>query len=439
MRRVYTEKSFSRKPVTILRRALSSVMRHYRKIIIWFLSLFFFVYFLSSIYILIDSLSAGGYAKTVRRISPETGSVLPPPALQAKSAVLIEYLSGKVIFGKNEHEKLPVASTTKMLTALIARERLNLDQRITVSPAAASAGEQEIWLEPGEEINVRDLLYALLVHSANDAACVIAENVSGSVQSFAKTMNDFSRKLGATESHFTNPHGLDEEGHYSTAYDMALIGRKLLDDPVLAKIVRTKRYEIPWASRPFPRTCINHNELLSAYEGANGIKTGYTLKAGRCLVGSATRNGVSLIAVVLNSLDRLGDTARLLDYGFGMTKVIPILKKGQKVGTTQVCSFPKRFVKVTCDKDLNAVHINGTKDEILVMILVREKSRKVLAKGTSLGKAVMYYNGQEVETLKLTAQNRVKPVSTGQKVKYFLWYNLCLTGKIFSAPLRIIF
>ncbi len=437
MRRVYTEKSFSREPVSILRRALSSLKKLHRKIIAGLCVLVFLIFAASSISVLADSLSTGKLVLTFRKILPEKGSVLPPPAVQARSAVLIEYSSGRVIFGKNEHEKLPIASTTKILTALIAREYLGLDQKVRISRGAASVGEQEIWLEPGEEISVKDLLYALLVHSANDAACAIAEKVSGSIQSFAKIMNDFSKKLGARESHFTNPHGLDEEGHYSTAYDMALIGRKLLDDPVLAEIVRTRKYEIPWVSRPFPRTCINHNELLSAYEGANGVKTGYTSRAGRCLVGSATRNGVSLIAVVLNSPDRFGDASRLLDYGFGMTYVIPVLKKGQILGRTRVSSFPKRFVKVACDADLQAVHINGEKQEILVKVMVKEKSREPVKKGTGLGKAVLYFNGQEIDTLKLTAQTSVKSPSTGEKIKYFLWYSLCLTGKIFSAPFRI--
>jgi len=437
MRRVYTERSLSRDPRSLAQRSLSFFGRNYRRIFLGVCALFIFVFLISSVAIFAESLNEGGYAQTVKRITPESGSVLPAPVVQARSAILVEYLSGKVLFGKNEHEKLPIASTTKILTALVARRHLRLDEKITVSTTAALAGEQEIWLEPGEGISVKDLLYALLVHSANDAACAIAEKISGSLQSFAQTMNDFSKGIGARESHFTNPHGLDEDGHYSTAYDMALIGRKLLEDPVLAKIVKTQRHDIPWVSRPSPRTCLNHNELLLKYEGATGIKTGYTSKAGRCLVGSATRGGVSLVAVVLNSPDRFGDTARLLDYGFSMTAVIPIMKKGQVLGKTRVSAFPKRFVNVGCEKDFNAVHIQGQKENILVKIMVKERSRKAVVKGSSLGRAILYSNGQEIETVKLVAQGSVRHSSVLGKLKYFLWYSLCLTGKVFSAPFRI--
>ena len=219
----------------------------------------------------------------------------------ANAAVLTDAESGRVLYDKAAHVKLPIASTTKMITALVVREHKRLSDKVVISAEAANVGEQGIELVPGETLTVEQLLNALLIQSANDVAYALAQGTAGSVEAFSALMNKKAAELGANDSHFVNPHGLDQSGHYSTAYDLAVIGRALMKDPVLAKIVVTPHYSIPFPpGRAGMRIAQNHNEILTQYSGANGIKTGYTVPAGWCLVASAQRDGKSLIVAVLN-------------------------------------------------------------------------------------------------------------------------------------------
>jgi len=268
--------------------------------------------------------------------SPATSIV--HPVIEARAAVLVDASDGKVLFAHNADERRAIASLTKVMTALVVIERTKPTDAVTASPAAEKIGENdpivtELELVTGERLSVEQLLYGLLLPSANDAAVALAEHVGGSVTGFAKLMNEEAAKLGATNSHFTNPHGLDEPGHVSTAGDLAKIARAAMSKPLFRKVVATKTYDIPWTGHPAPRTLANRNPLLGAFPGTTGIKTGQTLAAGKSLVSSATQGGETRIAVVLASSKVANDSMSLLDHGFSRFKRHAIATKGKVWGT----------------------------------------------------------------------------------------------------------
>jgi len=237
------------------------------------------------------------------------------PAVGARAFVLMEARTGQVLAQRRAHLPWPPASTTKVLTALLVAESLEPEDVVTVSPRAAALREgATVGLRPGERRRVRDLLYAMLLVSANDAAVALAEAAAGSVEAFVDRMNRRARELGARESHFVNPHGLYHPRHTSTAYDLAVLARAALQHPRVAEAVATAEYEFPTESGP--RKLANRNRLLVTYPGANGVKTGWVAQSGPCLVASARRGDRTLIAVVLDSKRVFEDAAALLELGF---------------------------------------------------------------------------------------------------------------------------
>lgn len=236
------------------------------------------------------------------------------PRISASSAILIEASTGTVLFAKEEHKSRPIASTTKILTALLALEQGNLNDVVSISAKAASTRGSSIHVRTGQEMKLRDLLYGLLLQSGNDAAVAIAEHLGGSVDAFADMMTLRAQELGAHNSRFRNPHGLDSPGHYSSAYDLALMARVALLSPAFRNVISHKEYSVPWAGGN--RTWYNTNRLLWSFDGMLGGKTGTTGGAGECLVSAASRSDTILIAIVLNSRDRWADSRALLEYGF---------------------------------------------------------------------------------------------------------------------------
>ena len=235
-----------------------------------------------------------------------------PPVLSAKAAVVMDAATGQVVFEKNARERRAPASTTKMMTALVTLENARLDQVVTAS-ANVVVEPSIIGLEPGDQLTVEQLLYGLMLPSGNDAALALAEHVGGSVARFAEMMNAKAAQLGLRDTHFVNPHGLDARDHYSSAYDLAVIARVAMQNPVFERIVATREQRV---EGPVSWIFKNNNRLLGVYPGADGIKTGYTDNAGRCLVFSATRGGHRAISVVLDSAAMYEDSAALLDYFF---------------------------------------------------------------------------------------------------------------------------
>ena len=238
------------------------------------------------------------------------------PSLSAKSALLMEADSGTAVYEKNAHTRLPMASTTKIMTALVALELAAPDTVITIDGRAVGTEGSSVYLCESEKLTLEELLYALMLESANDAAVAIAIGISGSEEAFVDAMNAKATSLGLVDTHFANPHGLDAEAHYTTAYELARIAQAALQNPLLKTIVSTRKTTIPHQDTDGVRLLVNHNKMLRQYDGCIGMKTGYTQKSGRCLVSAAERDGVTMIAVTIDSPDDWNDHTKLLDYGF---------------------------------------------------------------------------------------------------------------------------
>ncbi|MDI6771740.1 MAG: D-alanyl-D-alanine carboxypeptidase family protein [bacterium] len=232
------------------------------------------------------------------------------------AAIVMDARTGRILHAREAHRRWPPASTTKILTAIIAIERLPAGAVVTVSSVAAAQRQGAVvGLETGERWPVRDLLLAMMLRSANDAAVAVAEAAYGNSKRFVEEMNTRARQLGARESRFVNPHGFEAPGHHSTALDLALIARHALRNPEFAALVRTETWELTRPGRPSEQI-VNTNRLLGRYPGADGVKTGWTAASGPSLVASATRDGRQIIVVVLNSHSVFGDAEQLLDLGF---------------------------------------------------------------------------------------------------------------------------
>ena len=251
--------------------------------------------------------------------TPQRSLPLPvtaPPAVSAAAAALFDPVSEEFLFLKNADVRHAMASTTKVMTALVVLERADLAATVVVPREAVGVEGSSIYLFEGEEITVRTLLYALLLSSANDAAAALAYHVAGSIEGFAALMNEKAAAMGLPNTHFTNPHGLYDEAHYTTARELALITAEAMKNATFAEIVATVRYEAPQNGTDATRLFLNHNRLLRTYEGACGVKTGFTKKSGRCLVSAAERDALTLIAVTLDAPGDWQDHAALLDWGF---------------------------------------------------------------------------------------------------------------------------
>lgn len=274
----------------------------------------------------------------------------------ASGAVCIEASSRRVLYADGKDEVCYPASTTKVLTALIALERLPLDKIVTVPEIAEGVEGSSIYLKAGDTITVEDLLFGLMLRSGNDAAVTLATEVAGGIDEFASLMNGKAKMLGARNSHFVNPHGLHDDNHYTTAYDLALICATAYENHDFVRIVGTKHRKIEVSGEA--RYIANKNKLLKLFEGANGVKTGFTKKSGRCLAGGAKRGDMQLITVVLNHGDMWNDTVRMLNFGFDNYEMIPLdnalLTSGNnvvKVKVNQTVTANWQDVKYPLKKD----------------------------------------------------------------------------------------
>ncbi len=261
----------------------------------------------------------------------------------AESAILIEASGGGVIYEHNADERLPMASTTKIMTALCAIENGDISKTVKVSPAAVGVEGSSIYLKECEELTLEDLLYALMLASANDAATAIAIEVAGSVEGFAALMNERARSLGLENTHFTNPHGLDNEEHYTTARDLAKVTAAALENETFRKIVSTYKHTIPMAGGGV-RLLLNHNRLLRTEENVIGVKTGFTKRSGRCLVTAAERDGVTVVAVTLHDPDDWRDHAAMLELGLDSYRCEVLAEDGSLAFPVPVAGGEAGFV-----------------------------------------------------------------------------------------------
>lgn len=282
----------------------------------------------------------------------------------AAACVIIDAESGRILLSHNAESPLPMASTTKVMTALLAIEGGNLDAPVTCSRSAFGVPGTSIYLAEGETLTLREMLYGLMLASGNDAATAIAEHIGGTAEEFCRMMTARARELGCTNTVFLTPHGLPCEGHYTTAHDLALIAREAMRYPVFREIVGTSRATIPWEGRNYDRVLNNKNKLLTTYEGATGIKTGYTKKAGRCLVFGAERNGMEIIGAVLNCPDWFNEAARLMDLAFERYEAVTMLTAGDLTATLPVSYSDGHTVDAILSTDLTGIAAKGTLPQV---------------------------------------------------------------------------
>ena len=327
-------------------------------------------------------------------------------SLSAESAILIEADSGCVIFESNAEKRLPMASTTKIMTALIAIESGELDRTVKIPEEAVGIEGSSIYLKVGEELTMSDLLYGLLLESANDAAAAIAIEVAGGFENFSELMNRRAESLGLSDTHFTNPHGLDDENHYTSAADLAALTREAMQNADFRRIVSTHSKDIPLNGDDGVRCLINHNRLLKSYDGAVGVKTGFTKRSGRCLVSCAERCGVSLIAVTLNAPDDWNDHRKLLDYGFSEYEHVTLAVTGDITLNLPIVGGSESYVKCS-NKDSLSVTLPRS-SRVTTKIEADRYFPAPVTEGDALARAVFTVDGKEIASLPLFAESSVE-------------------------------
>lgn len=259
---------------------------------------------------------------TADAAAQETSPVSAPAGISARSYILMEMDSGRVLAGNDIEERLAMASTTKIMTALLTLEQPDLDAYFTIDPKSILVEGSSMGLLPGDQISLRGLATGMLLHSGNDSAGAAAVKIGGTVENFVAMMNERAAQMGLKNTHFATPSGLDAQDHYSSAYDMALLAKNALENEDFLAICSTVKTKISFGNPPYDRWLTNHNRLLQEYEGCIGVKTGFTKKAGRCLVSAARRDGVTLICVTLGAADDWNVHRSLLDYGFSLVTKI---------------------------------------------------------------------------------------------------------------------
>lgn len=332
------------------------------------------------------------------------------PELTARSAILLEASTGHVLYARNKDERMFPASTTKMMTLILALERGRMDDIVTVSRHAEGTEGSTLWLEEGERLRLEDLLYGMMMVSGNDATIAIAEHLDGSVGAFARHMTQRAHELGAKDTNFRNPHGLPDEQHYTTAHDLARIAVHGYRLPGFEDIVGKKEGIFPWVHDPahFLR---NENQILWLVEGANGVKTGYTDAAGRCLVSAAKRDGIQLIAVVLDSIYMWNDSIALLEQGFQMVEPKKIVSGGTIEGTLPVQSGRKKSLPVAAAEDIIVPEFKEGDVTYEIVCDLPEHVRAPIREGETEGTLRVMLDGRQVASTPLVAVESIEQKS----------------------------
>lgn len=322
----------------------------------------------------------------------------PEVEVTAPSALLMDYDTGKILFEKNSHDIRPCASITKVMTLCLIFEaiesgKIGYDTIVTTSPIAASMGGSDIWLVEGEQMSVNDLIKAIVVVSANDAAVAMAECVSGSESAFVDEMNKKAAELGMNDTTFKNCNGLDEDGHVTSAYDVALMSRELMKHDDIYN------YTSIWLDyiRDGATQLVNTNKLLKTYDGITGLKTGTTSKAGACITATAQRDGLNLISVILgaqNTADRFTDAAALLNYGFANYASISPQLPDNIPNTVEISKGMQTETNIICNIDKKFLMKKGTEENITTEIIMNEDIEAPLSKGEKIGRVIYKANDE---------------------------------------------
>ncbi|MCX7708818.1 MAG: D-alanyl-D-alanine carboxypeptidase [Clostridia bacterium] len=336
--------------------------------------------------------------------------------LKAKANILMDGTTGSVLLEKNSHEKLPIASVTKVMSMLLIMEaidsgKLTLEDKVPVSEHAYGMGGSQVYLKPGEEFTVDEMLKAVAVHSANDATVALAEKVSGSEDAFVSKMNEKAKELGMNDTNFLDCTGLTDEGHYSSANDVALMSRELL-----MKHPKVTDYTTIWIDRfrDGKFELANTNKLIKFYPGANGLKTGFTSKAGYCLSAAAKKDNFQLIGVVLGEPDtntRFAEARKLLDYGFANFELTQVNKKGEEVGEVEVKKGLKTKVKAVLGDDVKLLMNKAEKGKVTREVKLSSDIEAPVDAGKKVGEVIYRIGDKEVGKADAVAQEKVENAS----------------------------
>lgn len=342
------------------------------------------------------------------------------PTLNSRIAVAYDRKSGEVIWGKDEHKRTAMASTTKIMTAIVTLENCDLTQTVTISKKSAGTGGSRLGLKADDKITMNDLLYGLMLKSGNDAAVAIAETVGGSVEGFAELMNEKAKELKLENTHYVTPHGLDDPEHYTTAVELAKLADYALQNETFAKIVNTKNYTV--TINGYPKSISNTNELLGYLEGVNGVKTGFTNNAGRCLVTSVNRNGFEIITVILQADTkkfRTADSIKLIEYIYKNYEPVNIkeivdeqFKRWCSINTSriQINKCKNNNLELYIDNlDNDVIPIKKTdKDKIQIEVNNIFYFEAPLQQNTIIGTIKLNLDGKTVDVIEIKNKNTIQ-------------------------------
>ena len=342
--------------------------------------------------------------------------------LKCKSAVLMDVTSGQVLYEKDCHEKLPPASVTKVMTMLLICEaiEIKLTDEVTISETASSMGGSQIFLEPNETQTVDTLLKGIAVASANDACVAMAEYIGGSVEEFVDMMNNKAKELGMKDTNFVNTNGLPVDNHYTSAYDIALMSRELLKHQMIEKYLTTWMDSVVVGKKQAKIGLANTNKMIKYYNGATGVKTGFTGAAKYCVSASAKRGKTHLVAVVLRgetSQERFKDASTLLDYGFANYESIKICSKDEKLYTLKMRKADEENIDLVAKDDLGILIKKGDSKEFTKKIKINDDIKLPIKKGTVLGKAMIYQDNKLVDEVELVNNKPIEKASYLQMLK----------------------
>ncbi len=344
----------------------------------------------------------------------------------AKSMVVIEKESNRLIYSKNENEKLPMASTTKIVTALTVLENCdNLDEVVNVDDRAIGIPGTSIYLMKGEKLTVRELLYGMMLVSGNDAATALAYHISENLEDFCKLMKKTAESAGAYNSSFSNPHGLDEMGHFTTALDLALITSKALKNPVFAQIVSTKECTISGNDKTPIRYLKNKNRLLNSFNGATGVKTGFTDDAGRCFVGSAKKDETEFICVVLNCNLMFEECSTLLNKALNKYKLVELIPSYNYIKNIDVVDGREDSIKVYSRKSFSYPLSDEEQNMIIYEYELPDNVIAPIEKDDIVGRFNIYLNNELLFSENVYAMEEVESINILENIKEIIknWNN----------------
>lgn len=328
--------------------------------------------------------------------------------ISAKTYVLIEKDTKKILHSKDEHTKMPMASTTKIMTTILALESKDLDTPFKVEEKWVKVEGSSMGLLPGDTVTMLDLCYGMMLASGNDAANVVAYKLAGDIKNFAKLMNDKAKEIGMKNTNFVTPSGLDDKDHYSTAYDMALLARYALNNQLFKEICSTQKKQLSYGNPPYDRWLSNHNKLLKTYEGCIGVKTGFTKKSGRCLVSAVQKDNTTLIAVTLNAPNDWQDHTRLYNYGFKNIKVSEYKINEDEISLNVVGANEKNLLAKPKTQVYNTILDENEKNNIKTKIYCDKFLYAPIKKDDVVGKISIIYNDTILSEIDLIATKDIE-------------------------------